>query len=110
MKISKRELRNLIENYLIAEGRRDREYIENLDISDEDKRLYLDGEDKGLKIQDFAWIEKYRGDFDLFHIIQSVLEFKNDSFKRKVKVKSERLNDPSVLSYLNLCDNQLVFF
>jgi len=102
VKISKKQLNTLIENYLISEGRRDRDYINNLNISEEDKRIYLNAEASGLKTQDFSWIQKIRDNFDLFHIIQSVLEFKTEAFKQKVRVKSKRLNDPSILSYLNL--------
>ena len=102
MIITKSQLRNLIESYLLSEGRKDRDYIENLSISEEDKKLYLDAESSGLKIQEIGWIEKIRGTFDLFHIIQSVLEFKTEEFKQKVRVKSKRLNDPNILSYLDL--------
>jgi hypothetical protein len=102
MKLTRKQLNLLIENYLISEGRRDRDYIELLSVSDEDKKLYLDAELKGLKIQDISWIQKNRDTFDLFHVIQSVLEYKKDKFKEKVKSKAQRSGSKDLLKRLNL--------
>ena len=106
MKLTRRQLSLLIENYLITEGRRDREHIERLNITDEDKKLYLNGESQnpGLKIQDVSWIQNNKGTFDLFHSIQSVLAYKKipDAFKQNLKTKAERTGDPTLLNKLNL--------
>lgn len=102
MEIIRRLIREMIELDIISEGLKDIEYIESLNISEKDKSIYLDGESRNLKMQEIKWIENTRGSFDLYHIIQSVLEFKSESFKNKVKIKSVRINDPSFLNYLNL--------
>ena len=47
MKIAKSELKLLIENYLINEGRRDREWIEALNIPEEGKEEYSQAEAQG---------------------------------------------------------------
>ena len=104
MKLTRKQLNLLIENYLISEGRRDRDYIELLSVSDEDKKLYLDAELKGLKIQDISWIQKNRDTFDLFHVIQSVLAYKKipEAFKQNLKTKAERTGDVTLIKKLNL--------
>ena len=104
MKLTRRQLSLLIENYLIAEGRKDRDWIKDLNITDEDKALYLDGESQGLKIQDMSWIHNNRGEYDLFHSINSVLKYKKipEAFKQNLKVKAERIGDATLLKKLNL--------
>ena len=102
MKLTRRQLSLLIENYLIAEGRRDRDWIEALSISEEDKEEYRQAELQGLKIPDMSWIEKVRGTEPIRDIIPDVLEFKKPEFINKIKTKSKRLNDPSLLNRLNL--------
>jgi hypothetical protein len=102
MKLTRRQLNRLIENYLITEGRRDRDWIEALSISEEDKEEYRQAEAQGLKITELSWIEKVRGTEPIRDIIPDVLEFKKPEFINKIKTKSKRLNDPSLLNRLNL--------
>jgi len=102
MRLTRRQLNRLIENYLIAEGRRDRDWIEALSISEEDKEEYRQAEIQGLKIPELSWVEKVRGTEPIRDIIPDVLEFKKPEFINKVKIKSKRLNDPSLLNRLNL--------
>jgi len=102
MKLTRRQLNRLIENYLIIEGKRDRDWIEALSISEEDKEEYRQAEAQGLKITELSWIEKVRGTEPIRDIIPDVLEFKKPEFINKIKTKSKRLNDPSLLNRLNL--------
>jgi len=102
MKLTRRQLNLLIENYLIAEGRRDRDWIEALNIPEEDKEEYRQAEIQGLKIPELSWVEKVRGTEPVRDIIPDVLEFKKPEFINKIKIKSKRLNDPSLLNRLNL--------
>ena len=102
MKLTKRQLSFLIENYLISEGRRDREWIEGLNIPEEDKEAYREAEKQGLKIQDMSWIEKVRGTEPVKDVIPDVFQFKKPDFVNKIKTKAKRLNDPSLLNQLNL--------
>ncbi len=102
MKIAKSELKLLIENYLINEARRDREWIEALNIPEEGKEEYRQAEAQGLKIPELSWIEKVRGTEPVKDIIPDVIEFKKSDFVNKIKTKSKRLNDPSILNQLNL--------
>jgi hypothetical protein len=102
MKLTRRQLSLLIENYLVTEARRDRDWIEALSISEEDKEEYRQAEIQGLKIPELSWIEKVRGTEPIRDIIPDVLEFKKPEFINKIKIKSKRLNDPSLLNRLNL--------
>lgn len=102
MKLTRKQLSLLIENYLVTEARRDRDWIEALSISEEDKEEYRQAEAQGLKIPDMSWIEKVRGAEPIRDIIPDVLEFKKPDFVNKIKIKSKRLNDPSLLNRLNL--------
>ena len=102
MKLTKRELNRLIENYLIAEGRRDRDWIDSLNIPEEDKEEYRQAESQGLKIPELSWIEKVRGTEPIRDVVPDVLEFKKPDFINKMKTKAKRLNDPSLLKQLNL--------
>jgi hypothetical protein len=105
MKLTRRQLSLLIENYLVTEARRDRDWIEALSISEEDKEEYRQAEIQGLKIPELSWIEKVRGTEPIRDIIPDVLEFKKPEFINKIKIKSKRLNDPSLLNLLNLSVN-----
>lgn len=102
MKLTRKQLSLLIENYLVTEARRDRDWIEDLNISEEDKEEYRQAEIQGLKIPELSWIEKVRGTEPIRDIIPDVLEFKKPEFINKIKIKSKRLNDPSLLNRLNL--------
>ena len=102
MKLTRSDLNRLIENYLIAEGRRDRDWIEALSISEEDKEEYRQAESQGLKIPELSWIEKVRGTEPIRDVVPDVLEFKKPDFINKMKTKAKRLNDPSLLNRLNL--------
>jgi len=84
MRISRRQLGLLIENYLLQETRQARQWIQN-SVPAEEQQDYLDAYNRGVTIlSDLSWIKKVRGGEPVADIVGDVISFRMDDSQTKL--------------------------
>jgi len=84
MRITRRQLGLLIENYLLQETRQARQWIQN-SVPAEEQQDYLDAYNRGVTIlSDLSWIKKTRGGEPVADIVGDVISFRMDDSQTKL--------------------------
>ena len=83
MSFSINKWKKFLNESLIDEGRRERDWIKQQ--PEELKKAYSDAEEKGLKVSQLAWIKKTRGGEPIEDIVPDVVKFLSPDIQKKLK-------------------------